>query len=404
MAIQWGLLANLAKTYGDNYDSGRKAGIEDAKVSALADLASRYQDGNIPAGEIGRALLRSGDSSGALAAAQLDLANRRDARDFDFRKEEAVRAQQNADRGYGLQERGLTTSERNADRTYDAGRTDAANTLRLHERELDVRGQERRDSALRSGWQVAPDGRSLAPVPGGPHDPATIAKQEAAKQEAKEVPSVNPLHARGGDGKVPEYAAKSMGFASRMLRAEEQLRPVEQALTGAGGQILESVGGNAGNFLQSESRQLARQAAENFVNSQLRDESGAAIGTQEGQKAFRQYFPQPGDSPAVIEQKRINRADAIKSMIYKAGPTYQPEKFFDGKGNVVPYAPPGKSSEAKEEKFSVGAAHGDAPKPGTVIEKPADIPVGAVVRRNGQVFRQTENGLQYLGPSGGGSQ
>jgi hypothetical protein len=424
MAIQWGLLANLAKTYGDNYDSGRKAGIEDAKVSALADLASRYQDGNIPAGEIGRALLRSGDSSGALAAAQLDLANRRDERDFGFRKEEAQRSQQNSDRdfgfrqteaersqgnterGYGLQERSVTNSERNADRTYDAGRTDAANTVRLREQELQVRDRDRRDAALRSGWQVGADGKSLVPVPGGPHDPAVIAKQSAAKKEGETPESVNPYIKRGSDKETTEAQAKDAAFANVMLRAEEYLRPREAMLANR----VEFARGMGGNLTASDDYQLARTAQQAWARAKLRKESGAVIGEKEAADEIKTYFPQPGDSPERIEQKRILRKDATEGIIYGAGPNYQPRLRFDDKANLVPHVPKGQEP-AKPDKFSVGAAFGDSaptpadlPKPGAIIEKPADIPVGSVVRRNGQVFRQTENGLQYLGPSGGGSQ
>ncbi len=52
----------------------------------------------------------------------------------------------------------------------------------------------------------------------------------------------------------------------------------------------------------------------------LRQESGAAINEGEFNNAKKQYFPQPGDSKEVIEQKRLNREAAIKGFDIAAGP------------------------------------------------------------------------------------
>jgi len=72
--------------------------------------------------------------------------------------------------------------------------------------------------------------------------------------------------------------------------------------------------------MMSPQSQQADQAQRNFVNAILRQESGAAISESEFQNARKQYFPQPGDSAKVIEQKRQNRETAIKSLEVSAGP------------------------------------------------------------------------------------
>jgi hypothetical protein len=61
-------------------------------------------------------------------------------------------------------------------------------------------------------------------------------------------------------------------------------------------------GESHGSDLRSHS-----QAERNFVNAVLRKESGAAISPSEFASAEQQYFPRPGDTPEVLEQKRQNR-------------------------------------------------------------------------------------------------
>jgi hypothetical protein len=78
------------------------------------------------------------------------------------------------------------------------------------------------------------------------------------------------------------------------------------------------------NYFASPARQATVQAQRNFVNAILRVESGAAISEQEFNNAQRQYFPQPGDTKEVIEQKRQNRITAMRGMAREAGPLYKP--------------------------------------------------------------------------------
>lgn len=74
------------------------------------------------------------------------------------------------------------------------------------------------------------------------------------------------------------------------------------------------------NFLKSEDRQKYEQAQRDFVNSVLRRESGAVISPSEFDNAKQQYFPQPGDTAGVIEQKRLNRNTVIDGLMRAAGP------------------------------------------------------------------------------------
>ena len=64
-------------------------------------------------------------------------------------------------------------------------------------------------------------------------------------------------------------------------------------------------------------------AKTDFITAVLRKESGAAISVSEFEKEDRKYFPQPGEGPEVIEQKRKARERALQSMIAQSGPAYE---------------------------------------------------------------------------------
>jgi len=70
----------------------------------------------------------------------------------------------------------------------------------------------------------------------------------------------------------------------------------------------------------SPKQQQIEQAQRDFVNAVVRQESGAEIPPREFDNAQKQYFPQPGDSQAVIKQKTRNRETAIRGLEIAAGP------------------------------------------------------------------------------------
>lgn len=74
-----------------------------------------------------------------------------------------------------------------------------------------------------------------------------------------------------------------------------------------------------GNYLTPEKLQQYNQAKLNFALAILRKESGAAIAKSEYDHVDTVYFPQPGDSAAVIRQKAATRQDAITALATQAG-------------------------------------------------------------------------------------
>jgi hypothetical protein len=69
----------------------------------------------------------------------------------------------------------------------------------------------------------------------------------------------------------------------------------------------------------SDSGQQYLAAKLNFITAVLRKESGAAISDTEFANEDLKYFPQPGESAATIEQKRIARKTAVESMKAQSG-------------------------------------------------------------------------------------
>jgi hypothetical protein len=113
--------------------------------------------------------------------------------------------------------------------------------------------------------------------------------------------------------------AKAAGFADRIAEAAPLL---DTAPPSVGASLLSEVPG--GNFALKPSQQSFFQAERNFINAVLRRESGAVISDVEFANARKQYIPQPGDSPQVLEQKRRNRETVQRSFARDAGPSYQP--------------------------------------------------------------------------------
>ncbi len=108
----------------------------------------------------------------------------------------------------------------------------------------------------------------------------------------------------------------SLGYAQRMNDADVIITELGDKMTG----ILSYISGSKffPNILKSDDRQRYEQAQRNFINAVLRKESGAAISPSEFDSAAKQYFPQAGDSKAVMEQKTANRLRSISNLSQSA--------------------------------------------------------------------------------------
>jgi hypothetical protein len=241
-------LANLGKTY---QEAQQKA----VRQRTLAELGQGT--GPLDYDMAARKLLAVGDREGALSLAQLGNNNR----DFQFRQQEAQRAQQNADRGYGLQERTLTAT---------------------------LEGQK-----VPPGFTRQADG-TLKPMAGGPTDPAYIHATTEAKDKGKSmsITDITKLSEEGGKfaslkGFQDKFQDKFAGYKMPM---------VGNAAMAAGRYLPEAVVGKdtteAATFWQEYDRY------KNVVRNEL---FGAALTAPE-QAAFEKGDIGPGMDPAQIRK------------------------------------------------------------------------------------------------------
>lgn len=175
-------------------------------------------------------------------------------------------------------------------------------------------------AALPTGAQASPQDGG-APASGGSAGPGFTVTA---------VPGTQPRSPKFTEGETNAY-----GFYQRMRDAEKVIRDLEnqgEAASGLYDRAVSVLPDFAANWMHTESFQKLDQARRDFINAQLRKESGAAIGSEEFNNAYRQYFPQSGDSAAVIEQKRANRANAVDAMMKAGKPLVDYYDGKDGKG------------------------------------------------------------------------
>jgi len=151
-----------------------------------------------------------------------------------------------------------------------------------------------------SGYRWKADG-SLEAIPGGPADITGNAGDPTAK--------------------ATEGERSAAGFLQRMVQSEAELEGLR-----AGGYDAANLRdfytageGTLLNRFASDKGQVNRQQQEDWVRAKLRKESGAVIGDEEMDREIKTYFPQPGDSAAVLQSKGRSRDRAITQMRITAG-------------------------------------------------------------------------------------
>lgn len=120
-----------------------------------------------------------------------------------------------------------------------------------------------------------------------------------------------------GSKALTEGQSNAVGFYNRMANAQTAINDLEKEGTDMYGYLVNQV--PLTNAFQSPSFQRYQRAKLDFITAVLRKESGATIGDTEFAKEDQKYFPQVGDSPQVIEDKRKAREIAVESMKTSAG-------------------------------------------------------------------------------------
>ena len=170
---------------------------------------------------------------------------------------------------------------------------------------------------------------------------ASAAKTRAEMQMLQNPSSNTVSQVTGKPLTADERTAQ--GYAARSTNADQVISQLGSKFTG----IQYGFSSLMPNQIKSPDQQKYEQAQRDFVNAVLRKESGAAISDSEFSSASKQYFPQAGDSPAVIAQKTANRAQTIKNLQLDGGvipTTQQPKQIqyqgktynVDAQGNMTP--------------------------------------------------------------------
>lgn len=119
--------------------------------------------------------------------------------------------------------------------------------------------------------------------------------------------------------KLSEVQANTQLFANRMGYNDKVLTGLEQK-----GFDPTSIGTTAQSFLpnrfKADEVQQYNAAKNNWISAVLRKESGAAISANEYKQADKEYFPQDGDSPTVVQQKQGLRKYAEEQLHKLSGP------------------------------------------------------------------------------------
>lgn len=112
---------------------------------------------------------------------------------------------------------------------------------------------------------------------------------------------------------LTEGQSKDTVFSTRAEGALPIIDQYGDALTNLGESVAGQVPG-VGNYMKSPEFQQAEQAGKEFLQAILRKDTGAAITAEETSEYGSVYLPRPGDSPQLLEQKRVSRQRAIAAI------------------------------------------------------------------------------------------
>lgn len=296
-SLDFSSLANLGQVY-------KQAAADTARRETLAQLG---QGDKIDP----RMLLASGDLS--LANLGVTLQNQqtqgeRDSRDFAFRQEEAKRAQQNADRSYGLQARAAARAdegpvEKAAQRARVAEQFGLVPGTPEHKTYV-LTGALPDASKLPAGFQADGSG-GLKPIPGGPADPAYL-RTKGDKQNAPsgykwidpENPNAGMAPIPGGPGeKVDAEVAGRLGLARSFLGQLPEIRKRVEA-----GEITGPIDAGMAKLGMGGPGEIRRQM-DSGAEALLRMLTGAGMNMEEARDYTRRYRFDPTDKSATVLSK-----------------------------------------------------------------------------------------------------
>lgn len=134
----------------------------------------------------------------------------------------------------------------------------------------------------------------------------------------------------GATGKpATDTQITNAGYATRIAQANDVIDANINTLNNMGFTKFKLIESNSplANKILSPTEQQVAQAMRSFITAKLRKESGAAISPTEFADARTTYFPQYGDSPEVLAQKKATRDAVLQNNIQGAGTAYTQDKI-----------------------------------------------------------------------------
>lgn len=185
--------------------------------------------------------------------------------------------------------------------------TDTARRGQDITRDTTMRGQDVASATTRRGQDIslstAQRGQDISAATAAAGQAVTSRGQDISAQTARDAGSNKPL---------TEYQSKAVGQLTRMQGAEQTLQKLQK--DGFSPSYIDSGLSRVGNFAERPASQAYKQAAGEFIAGILRLDSGAAVPEVEFDRYFKNYFPQPGDSEAVVLQKAESRQRAMDGL------------------------------------------------------------------------------------------
>jgi len=285
-----GTLGSIALLANDNFDASQLSDVLGAAASSGARNAALAGDYNGANAQL--FALAKGPQQLATVEGQNLLGNRFLVGGGDVSTTEQGRAGMAADAARArASDASAASSYASAARTRQGMALDRADVLG---------GGGRPSSKAPSGYRWKADG-SLEAIPGGPADITGTLGDPTAK--------------------ATEGERSAAGFLQRMVQSEAELEGLRAGGYNAAN-LRDFYTAGEGTFLNqfaSDKGQVNRQQQEDWVRAKLRKESGAVIGDEEMDREIKTYFPQPGDSQAVLQSKGRSRERAITQMRITAG-------------------------------------------------------------------------------------
>ncbi len=119
---------------------------------------------------------------------------------------------------------------------------------------------------------------------------------------------------QGGGKPLTEGQSKDTVYSTRAAGALPIIDEFGDALMNPAMRAVENDPTGLARGMQSPEFQQAQQAGKEFLQAILRKDTGAAITPQETAEYGSVYLPIPGDTPVVLEQKRVSRKRALEAI------------------------------------------------------------------------------------------